>query len=103
MKMWEVYVCGILKYKGFFGKEKTETRASGFPIRVMAETKEEAMKLAEEKYNYFQENTDSPWRFNRVDYLNNWDSWSVKHAMETLNGKEFAEYAEQNGLTSLFN
>lgn len=102
MKMWEVWVDGILKYKSLFGKEKEEI-SGGHNIRVMAETKEEAIKIAEEKYNKFQQDTNSLWRFCSAYYVTSWDDWSVEKAMRMLNGKEFAEYAKQNGLTSLFN
>lgn len=102
MKMWEVWVDGIIKYKSLFGKEKEEI-SGGHNICVMAETKEGAIKIAEEKYNKFQQDTDSLWRFYNAYYVTNWDDWSVEKAMKKLNGKEFAEYAKQNGLTSLFN
>lgn len=101
-KMWEVYVDKVCTYKTIFGKEKECIENSGFPIYVMAESREEAIEKAKEKYNQFQIDTDSIWRFHGFYLIRNWDDWTVSKAMKMLNGKQFAEYAKQNNLDTLF-
>ena len=101
MKQWNVHVMGSATFKGLFGKMREEF-GSDRVFTVTAETKEEAIEKAKKEYNDLQINTGKAFRFHHAPSVKSWDTWTVKQAMHMLNGKDFAEYARQQGLTSLF-
>ena len=101
MKQWIVRVVGRAVFKGFFGKEREEF-GYGQVFTITAETKEEAIEKAKKEYDDLQISTGSAFRFHHASSAKSWDTWTVKQAINMLNGKEFAEYARQQGLTSLF-
>lgn len=100
LKQWNVRVVGRAVFKGFFGKEK-EVFGYGQVFTITAETEEEAIEEAKNKYDDLQIGTGMPYRFHHASSVKSWDEWSVDQAMHMLNGKDFAEYARQQGLTFL--
>lgn len=98
MKKWEMIIVCSTTYKNFLGKVKEEFEVLE-PWICEAETEEEAIEKAKKIIN----GANTGRRFKRVCKITDWNSWTVKEAMEKLTGKEFAEWAKENGLTSLFN
>lgn len=96
-KAYKVYLNGFYEYKTLFGKKEIQTTGY-WPYYIMAENEEEAIVKAKERYN--KANEDSIYRAYEV-MCNpiSWDDWTVKEAMQNLNGKQFAEYLRQQNLT----
>lgn len=92
MKKWELFIARSFTHKNFLGKIKEESVPCLWSCE--AETEEEAIEKCKEAFS----GTNI-----RIKQITDWSSWTVKKAMEKLKGEEFAEWAKQNGLTSLFN
>lgn len=102
MKMWELtIICTMpITERHFFFKKET-TQGLGFTFHCMANTKEEALQKAKDKYegmNYY----GTSLKLDKVNKITNWSEWTVEKAMRVLNGEQFAEYVKQHNLGCLF-
>lgn len=96
-KMYEIIGYVYTYFPNWRGKLiPRETNLWGY---VMAENKEQARQemlksICDSSNEYFKEIEFS--------HIQSWDEWKVERALKQLNGKQFKEWAEQQGLNHLF-
>lgn len=101
-KIWDVEMKVRRCYLGW-GKRKRWTSGDFFwPYSCFASNEEEAKQKAKKMYDDL--NADLLTESIDVEYIygkiRNWDEWTVHGAIERLNGKQFKQWAEQQGLSS---
>lgn len=102
-KVWDVELRVNRCFLNWRGKEKWIKGNSLWPYSTSAENEEEAKQKIKKRYNelnahLFEECIDVDYQFGDIT---NWDNWTVREAINRLNGKQFSQWAQQQGLSFL--
>ena len=102
-KIWDVEMKVRRCYLDWRKRERWTTADYFWPYACLASDEEEAKQKVKKMYDdlnadLLEECLDREYIYGAIS---NWDTWTVHEAINRLNGKQFKQWAQQQGLSFL--